>query len=293
MTNIKTNKLDEAYQSAVQFAQSHYENFPVVSFFLPSRLKKHVAVIYQFARQADDIADEGEFPISFRLMLLESYRKKLTNSIHGIFDNDFWYAFNDTVTTFNLTKKYFYDLLSAFEQDIVKSRYDTFDEILNYCERSANPVGRIILELFNIRDEKIFEYSDAVCTALQLTNFYQDISIDFTKNRIYLPLNELRESIPFAKEFGFSINLFELKKNNDKFKQLLKIQIDRTKNIFSKGESILNYLPKELKLQIKLTILGGKRILEKIERIDYDTLNKRPTLSKIDLIILFFKALIS
>lgn len=286
MSDIIINNLNNAYREAVEFAKTHYENFPVVSMFLPRKLRKHVAVIYQFARQADDIADEGDLPTNFRLMLLESYRKKLTNSIHGLFDNNFWYSFNDTITSFNLTTKYFYDLLNAFEQDIVKSRYNTFDEILNYCERSANPVGRIILELFNIRDEKIMKYSDAICTALQLTNFYQDISLDYPKNRIYIPLNEM-------KEFEVSENLFELKKNNANFKKLLKFQVDRTKIFFEEGESILDLLPKELKFQINLTILGGKKILEKIEKMDYNTLNRRPTLSKLDLVNLFFKALIS
>jgi len=278
------DRLKKAYNEAIKFAKSHYENFPVVSFFLPNRLKKHIAVIYQFARQADDIADEGNYPIDFRLMLLENYKNKLINTLEENYEDDFWMALGNTIKSMRLTPEYFFNLLSAFEQDVTVTRYKTFDDLLNYCERSANPVGRLILELFEIRDEKVMEYSDAVCTALQLTNFYQDISIDYSKNRIYLPLNEM-------KKFGVSENIFELKKNNANFKQLLKYHIEKTKELFNKGKNILNYLPGILRLQIKLTILGGERILEKIEELDYDTLNYRPILSKKDLVNLFFRAI--
>jgi len=278
------DRLKKAYNEAIKFAKSHYENFPVVSFFLPNRLKKHIAVIYQFARQADDIADEGNYPIDFRLMLLENYKNKLINTLEENYEDDFWMALGNTIKSMRLTPEYFFNLLSAFEQDVTVTRYKTFDDLLNYCERSANPVGRLILELFEIRDEKVMEYSDAVCTALQLTNFYQDISIDYSKNRIYLPLNEM-------KKFGVSENIFELKKNNANFKQLLKYHIEKTKELFNKGNNILNYLPGILRLQIKLTILGGERILEKIEELDYDTLNYRPILSKKDLVNLFFRAI--
>lgn len=278
------DRLKKAYNEAIKFAKSHYENFPVVSFFLPNRLKKHIAVIYQFARQADDISDEGNYPIDFRLMLLENYKNKLINTLEENYEDDFWMALGNTIKSMRLTPEYFFNLLSAFEQDVTVTRYKTFDDLLNYCERSANPVGRLILELFEIRDEKVMEYSDAVCTALQLTNFYQDISIDYSKNRIYLPLNEM-------KKFGVSENIFELKKNNANFKQLLKYHIEKTKELFNKGKNILNYLPGILRLQIKLTILGGERILEKIEELDYDTLNYRPILSKKDLVNLFFRAI--
>lgn len=281
---MKYDRLKKAYKNALKFTKAHYENFPVVSFFLPYKLKKHIAVIYQFARQADDIADEGNYPVDFRLMLLENYKNKLVNALKKIYEDDFWMALGNTISLINLTPKYFFNLLSAFEQDVTVTRYKTFEDVLNYCERSANPVGRLILELYDIRDEKIMQYSDAVCTALQLTNFYQDISIDYRKNRIYLPLDEM-------KKFGVSENIFELKKNNANFKQLLKFHIEKTKELFRQGENILIYLPAMLRLQIKLTILGGEKILEKIEELDYNTLNFRPTLSKKDVVKLFYKAL--
>jgi phytoene/squalene synthetase len=164
-------------------------------------------------------------------------------------------------------------------------RYNSFDEVLNYCERSANPVGRIILEFFDIRDDESMQYSDAICTALQLTNFYQDVSLDINKNRIYISIDEIER-------FGVKLNQFELRQNNTNFEQLLKYQVDRTKNYFSKGKNLFPRLPGRLQKQIKATVLGGEKILDKIERINYNVLNHRPKLSKIDYINILLKALV-
>lgn len=280
----KIFKLNRAYKKAIKFTRNHYENFPVASLFIPRKLRKHVAVIYQFARQADDIADEGNYPADFRLMLLENYKKSFIEALNESYENEFWYSLKHTIDTKKLTEKNFFDLLSAFEQDVTKNRYKTFDELLNYCQRSANPVGRLILELFDIRNNEALICSDSICTGLQLTNFYQDISLDYKKNRIYIPLDEM-------KQYGVSENIFELKKNNVNFKHLMKFQISRTREFFERGENILRFLSGRLKLQIKLTILGGREILNKIEEIDYDTLNIRPKLNKHDFIKLFYKAL--
>jgi squalene synthase HpnC len=216
---------------------------------------------------------------------LELYETHLRNCLDGKFENDFWYALHNTISEYKLTPKYFFDLLSAFKQDLVKTHYQTFDEITNYCERSANPVGRIILEFFNIYDEESISYSDAVCTALQLTNFYQDVSVDIRKDRIYISLEEMEK-------FGVSTNQFELRKNNTNFEQLLKYQVDRTRLLFLEGRKLIVRLPKELKSQIYLTILGGEKILEKIERINYNVLEARPELTKLDYIEIFFRTLI-
>ncbi len=282
---VKNISLESAYNTALQFAKSHYENFPVVSLFLPQQLRKHIAVVYQFARQADDIADEGEKKSEIRIQNLELYQSIFSKTMEGEYENDFWNALHNTITEFNLTTKYFYDLLSAFKQDISKTRYNSFDEIINYCERSANPVGRIVLELFNIREEGALKYSDAICTALQLTNFYQDVSIDIKKDRIYIPIDEMEK-------FDVKLNQFELKQNNTKFEQLLKYQVDRTKDYFSLGRNLFPRLPGKLEKQIKATVLGGEKILEKIEKINYDILNHRPKLSKIDYFNILLKALI-
>jgi len=216
---------------------------------------------------------------------LELYATNLSNSLQGNFQNEFWEALYNTIHEYNLTPKHFFDLLSAFKQDISQTRYNSFDEVLNYCERSANPVGRIILELFSIRDVESMQYSDAICTALQLTNFYQDVSLDIKKDRIYIPIDEIER-------FGVKLNQFELKQNNTNFEQLLKYQIDRAKNYFSIGRNLFPKLPGKLQKQIKATVQGGEKILEKIEKINFNVLIHRTKLSKIDYMNILLKALI-
>ncbi|MEW6194683.1 MAG: squalene synthase HpnC [Bacteroidota bacterium] len=289
--------LDKAYSEAEEFAKSHYENFPVISLFISKSLRKHIAVIYQFARQADDIVDEGianttrlthsDSECELRMQNLELYYQQLTDSLNEKFASPFWAALYNTIKQFNLTTKNFHDLLDAFRQDIVKNCYETFEELLHYCERSANPVGRIVLELHNIRDQESIDYSDAICTALQLTNFYQDVSLDYpNKNRIYIPATEIRN-------FSVTENIFQLKENSINFQQLLKYQVERTKQLFINGRRLLPRLPYRLRFQIRITILGGEEILKKISYINYNVLSIRPTLTRIDILKLFFKALLN
>ena len=278
--------IDSTYSKAIKFSQSHYENFPVASLFLPKNIRKHVAVVYNFARNADDIADEGEYSIKERIQHLEKYRYQFSEALQGNYANEFWKALHNTIISFNLSEKYFFDLLSAFGQDITKHRYETFIELLDYCKRSANPVGRIILEFFDIiRHDKAIEYSDAICTALQLTNFLQDVSVDYKKGRIYLPITEI-------KKYGVNESSFLEKRNDANFKNLLTFQVNRSSELFEKGKNLLPLLPKRLRFQISLTILGGEEILRKIRKIDYDVLNIRPKLSKIDYVKLLAKAFI-
>ncbi len=278
--------IDSTYSKAIKFSQSHYENFPVASLFLPKNIRKHVAVVYNFARNADDIADEGEYSIKERIQHLEKYRYQFSEALQGNYANEFWKALHNTIISFNLSEKYFFDLLSAFGQDITKHRYETFIELLDYCKRSANPVGRIILEFFDIiRHDKAIEYSDAICTALQLTNFLQDVSVDYKKGRIYLPITEI-------KKYGVNESSFLEKRNDANFKNLLTFQVNRSSELFEKGKNLLPLLPKRLRFQISLTILGGEEILRKIRKIDYDVLNIRPKLSKIDYVKLLTKAFI-
>ena len=277
--------LNKAYKEAILFTKSHYENFPVVSLFIPKYLRKHIAVVYQFARQADDIADEGNHKSEFRIENLELYENLLKKCLKGTYENDFWMALNNTVEQFKLSSKHFYDLISAFKQDVVKNRYASYAELLNYCERSANPVGRIILELFNIRDNQAIVYSDAICTALQLTNFYQDVSMDYLKGRIYIPIEELDT-------FGVLENVFELKKNNTNFIALFKYQVDRTQKLFDKGKKLLPFLPGNLRRQIKMTILGGEAIFRKIEKSNFNILDYRPKLNKFDIIKILIQSII-
>ncbi len=277
------NELSNAYSGAIAFAKSHYENFPVISLFIPKNLRKHVAVIYRFARQADDFADEGNLTEEERLNLLENYENDLSLCLNSQYKNSFWQALHNTIKELNLSQKYFYDLIKAFKQDVVKNRYNTFEEVKYYCKNSANPVGRLVLELFDIRDEQLNLYSDNICTALQLTNFYQDVKIDYLKNRIYIPSDELEK-------YNVNEKVFILSKINSNFKKLMKFQISRAKEFFNNGKPLFKYLPAMLKLEIKWTVLGGEAILNKIEKIDFDVLNKRPVLNKIDYFSLMIKS---
>ncbi|MFA3783099.1 squalene synthase HpnC [Melioribacteraceae bacterium 4301-Me] len=276
---------ESAYNTAVKFTSSHYENFPVISLFIPPTLRKHIAVIYQFARQADDIADEGNFTAAERLEKLEKYEQELTNSLNGKFSNYFWAALKNTVDSFNLNPQNLYYLLTAFKMDCTKKRFQDYSELLDYCRYSASPIGRIVLELYGIQNENALIFSDSICTALQLTNFYQDIKRDYAKGRIYLPLDEM-------KKFNVNEEIFELRKININFRLLMEYQINRTYNLFKTGKGILSYLSGRLKFQIKWTILGGEKVLEKIKNMNYDVLNFRPKLNKYNYLYLMIKSLV-
>jgi len=284
MNNDDNNEIDKFYNLALQFTKSHYENFPVVSFLIKKDLRKHIALIYQFARQADDFADEGNFSQDERITKLNNYDSKLRASFSSQYENGFWRNIKLTIDQKELSERNFQDLLIAFKQDVWKKRYKDYDELLNYCKNSANPVGRLILELHSLRDEVPKNYSDKICTALQLTNFYQDVSLDIAKGRIYIPEDELRQ-------FDVSEQDIVNSKISDKFRELIKFQIERTKTLFSEGKELLKYLPIRLKFQILITIKGGEAILKKIEDINYNVLEKRPTLSKVDFIKLFVSAI--
>ncbi len=281
---MSINNSEIEYKKAINFASSHYENFPVISFLISGRLKKHIAIIYKFARQADDIADEGIHSKEERLNVLNEYENHLNESLKGNYNNPFWQALAETITELKLTPALFTDLLTAFKQDVTKQRYKDFKEILDYCKYSANPVGRLILELHNIFDEESKKLSDSICTALQLTNFYQDLALDFLKGRIYIPVEEMQS-------VGITEIDFEKKKNNSNFKPLIKLQVERAKELFEDGYSLIQRLPLKLAIEIKWTILGGEEILRKIEQLDYDVLSSRPVLKKKDFVKLFLRAL--
>ena len=272
---------DEGYKQALKLARAHYENFPVVSFFLPKEIRKDIAIIYWFARTADDFADEGTGGVRERISLLDFFETRFNNLLNKEFQNPLEMALFTTIKNRKLTGSYFLDLLSAFKQDVEKNRYANFEEIMDYCRRSANPVGRLILELNGIKNDDANQYSDKICTALQLTNFYQDTIIDFQKGRIYYPEDEM-------KKFQVDEKVFEIKENNFNFQQLLKHNVDRTQVMFDEGKNIFEYLKGKLKLQIKWTVKGGEEILKKIRAANFDVLNKRPELTKLDIIKLFF-----
>jgi squalene synthase HpnC len=273
--------VSDHYARCTQLAQEHYENFPVGR-LVPPHLKKHVHAVYAFARVADDLADEGydepDAPTQEeRLASLNHFEDQLQGkavdpALQWIFE-----PLAQTAKEFNLPQSLFTDLLSAFKQDVVKRRYASHAEVLDYCRRSANPIGRLVLLLHGYRDPALHLLSDHICTALQLANFWQDVSVDLVKDRIYLPQDE-------QARFGVTEEQLFGKRCNDAYRALLKFQTDRTWEIFKAGETLPSHLSRKLSWEIRLTWLGGTTILRKIEKQNYDTLNQRPKLSKWDLI---------
>lgn len=277
----------EAFGYCERMARAHYENFPVGSLLAPKDRRKHVYSIYAFARTADDFADEGyetgELTESLRLAALDDWERKLEDCFRGRADHPVFIALAETVRELRLPIQLFRDLLSAFKQDVVKRRYADFDEVIDYCARSANPVGRLILLLFNYREERLAELSDCICTALQLTNFWQDVEVDIRKDRIYLPQDEMVR-------FGVSVDDLLEKRFSERFAALLKFQVGRTWELFNRGRSLPNLVKGRLGVELRLTWLGGTRILKRIEEMGYDTLNARPKLSTADKISLLVNA---
>lgn len=275
--------LISAYQKAITFCKTHYENFPVISFLIKKKLQKDIAIIYWFARTADDIADEGNDTSEQKIKKLNDFELSFNNLLNGNCSSEFDFALSNTINSLKLTPNNFLNLLKAFKQDVSKNRYDDFNELLDYCNNSANPVGRLVLEVNNIRDEKAFVLSDKICTALQLTNFYQDVLLDFKKGRIYIPQSEL-------KKFNVTEKKFELKIADENFSKMIESNLIKIKELFYEGRELLKYLNGFLKIEIAWTILGGLEILKKIQKNNFDVLNNRPNLKKKDFFILLLKS---
>ena len=284
-TRIEKSDLIAGYNEARQLAKSHYENFPVVSLLVPEKFRNDIAVIYWFARTADDYADEGNFVSSIRLEKLQTFEDRFKSLLKESPATELEAALRNTIITRKLNPEYFFNLLNAFKQDVTKTRYADFTEVLDYCFNSANPVGRILLELFDVRNERAFYFSDKICTALQLTNFIQDTSIDFSKGRIYYPLNEMEK-------FGVNEKMFELKEISLNLKKLIEFSVNRTQHLFDEGKGLLKFLSGRFKYEIAWTIRGGEEILNKIRGADFDIFTRRPVLTKTDYLKLFIKSFI-
>jgi squalene synthase HpnC len=262
----------------------HYENFPVASLLLPKALRNPVEIIYRFARSADDFADEGTDPDDVRLARLDAYRRELARIGRG--ETPEAALFRDIariVREFGLPLGLFDDLLSAFSQDVTKKRYTDFSDLLDYCRRSANPVGRLLLQLFKRTSERDLAGSDAVCTALQLINFWQDVELDFAKGRIYLPQDEMARH-------GVSDRHIAEQRCDGAWIALMKFQTERSRSMILSGQPLARSLPGRIGLEIRATIQGGLRILEKIERANYDVFRRRPVLRALDWPVLLAKA---
>lgn len=263
----------------------HYENFPVASVFLPAALREPVSVIYHFARSADDFADEGTDDPAVRLAKLDAYRSELLRIRDRIPPKT--RLFNDVarvIADHELTLQPFLDLLDAFSQDVVKSRYQDFAEVLDYCSRSAAPVGRLMLQLYKASNELNVRQSDAICIALQLINFWQDVAIDLRKDRIYLPKDELDR-------FGLSESALNSEQGGKAWHGIMRFQIDRARAMLESGAPLARRLPGRIGFELRLIVQGGRRILEKIEAADFDVFNHRPVLGATDWPILLWRAM--
>lgn len=266
-----------AYDYCERLARAHYENFPVASVLLPSRMRPHVAAIYAFARTADDFADQPGRPPAVRLELLDDWGARLRASAASApaSADHIFVALRDTMERCALPLSLFEDLLSAFRQDVTVHRYETWPDLIDYCRRSANPVGRLVLRVAGVRDDQADRASDAVCTALQLTNFWQDFGDDWRTGRLYLPAEELRvHGASEADLKGHSMS--------PPWRAAMRAAVDRTRELFHTGRPVTEAVTGRLRWELRATWLGGMRVLDQVAALDHDTLNSRPTLTSRD-----------
>lgn len=277
--------LQNAYAECLHMAQSHYENFPVASRLLPKYLRMPIAVIYAFARRADDFADEGDLSNDERIAALSDFSNKLNLIEQGKqVDDATFIALADVIKQHQLPISLFHDLLTAFKMDVTKARYANFGEVMEYCRYSANPVGRLLLHLNNAATPQNLGYSDAVCSALQLTNFLQDISQDLEESdRIYLPQDEMEQ-------YGVSEEDIRNKFTNSASHNLIQFQIERTRKLMQAGAPIGKALKGRMGLELRMTIMGGSRILYKLNQ-QHDDVFSRPRLNKWDIVWIIWKAI--
>jgi len=264
----------------------HYENFPVASVLLPAALRRPVTLIYRFARSADDFADEGDLRPQERLALLAGYRAELRRLEAGRSpESPLFRELGEVVAAHRLPLAPFYDLLDAFSQDVAKQRYASFAELLDYCRRSADPVGRLMLHLYGQSDARNVACSDAICSALQLINFWQDVEIDFRKNRIYLPQEDMAR-------FGVSEDQIAAGDASGGWWDLMRFQIERARSLMLAGAPLATRLSGGVGLEIRAVVQGGLRILEKLERARGDVFRHRPVLKAFDWPLMLWRALV-
>ena len=270
-------------------AVAHYENFPVASILLPAPLREPVAAIYWFARNADDFADEGELPPEPRRALLAEYQAELDAierdqpTRHPVF-----LRLRPVIAHYKLPLQLFRDLLDAFQQDVDKDRYRDFAELMDYCRRSADPVGRLLLHMFGQATPENLSRSDAICSALQLINHWQDVGIDATKGnrgRIYLPQDEMAR-------FGVCDDDILRRVADADFCALLGFQLERARALMLSGAPLGWDLPGRIGLEIRAITAGGLRVLDKIEAVDYDVFNRRPKLAAFDWPLIMWRSLV-
>jgi squalene synthase HpnC len=264
-------------------ATHHYENFHVVSFLLPKRLHQDFYNVYAFCRWADDLGDEIGDPAE-SLRLLGWWRTELEAMYAGRVHHPVFVALEGTAQKYQLPQQLFADLISAFEQDQRVTRYQNWDEVFEYCRCSANPVGKLVLRLCGYADRELDRLSDATCTALQLANFWQDVTVDFEKDRVYLPLHL------FAKH-GYTVEDLAARRFNPEFQAVMRDAVEVARNLFVEGLPLVKKVNRRLALDLELFSRGGMRVLDKIEQQNYNVLAARPVISKIERLQLLLASL--
>jgi len=281
--SVSHPSLSESQALCKRLAKTHYENFTLISWLVPRRMRCHLAALYAFCRTVDDIGDEAP---GNRIGLLDRFAAEL----HAAYDARPYHpvivALQHTIHAYDLPAEPFSKLIEANRIDQEKTRYETFAELLRYCKHSANPVGRLFLMLYGYRDEERFALSDATCTALQLTNFWQDIKRDFAVGRIYLPEDEMRR-------FGVKEEDLAKDRASDRVRKLLRFQVRRTIDYFETGLPLIDRVHGHIKIDIALFSRGGMAILDKIDEQGFDTLSARPTLATREKLGLFFSTLLA
>lgn len=281
--------LASAYDACAGLAREHYENFPVASLLLPRAMRPHVAAVYAFARTADDFADEGMRTVEERLRLLDWWRGMLHDQRDGrvgaVREPPLQFlALHNTIREKRLPLSLFNDLLSAFRQDVTVHRYATWSDLLDYCRRSANPVGRLVLRIAGHDDPVLDRQSDAFCTALQLANFWQDLGRDWEKGRLYVPRADLEAA-------GASESDLDARRITPAWRAALAAVTARTRTLFDEGRGVADGVSGRLRWELRLTWLGGTRILDRLERDDFDVFRRRPALGPADAPVIVWRAL--
>jgi hydroxysqualene synthase len=285
---IDPARLRAAYTECERVARAHYENFPVASWLVPPSMRRHVAALYAFARVADDFADEDRRTAAERLRLLDDWQ----NRLHACIEEDggdpgdlIFVALSATIRARSLPIELFEDLLSAFRQDITTHRYATWDAVLDYCRRSANPVGRLVLRIGGYHDDTLDRSSDALCTALQLTNFWQDLDLDWERGRLYVPLEDVEACQAHVQDLDH-------RRFSASWQEALTRAGDRTRALFGSGRGVCDGVDRRLRHQLRLTWLGGVRILDRLEQAHYNVFASRPKLCLKDAPSLVWDALL-
>jgi hydroxysqualene synthase len=290
----EAERLVVAYARCERLARDHYENFPVASRLLPAAMRPHIAAIYAFARRADDFADEPGLASAERLRLLDGWGERLRAASQGpsapgaaipadAEDDLIFLALDHTMRRHELPRSLFEDLLSAFRQDVVTTRYSSWGELLDYCRRSANPIGRLVLRVAGLDDPWLDARSDAVCTALQLTNFWQDLAVDWSRGRLYVPL-DVRDRA------GARDTDLDARRMTSEWQTALRTVAARTHRFFDEGRPVCDAVRGRLRWELRLTWLGGSRILEKLDAAGYDVFRSRPALGAGDVAALVWQA---